>query len=768
MNDGASRILLLFAIVLSGFTLRAQQLLPNSEGSQADTLTLWHSGHSDNKFQIGPADTYSLARDFFLPESLAGKNAEAELFVRAQLASDGTAWMVLTVMAADSLRYWHALPINAEPAGVETIVSGKVLLPRDYLDQAFLRVYLWNPDSVDILVGQAFALFRPHEAPHFLPPAYESEPGPDFRLLFQTPDYALLYSRLTGQIVLADPRGHMLAGPFQWIVEITNNGHAISSFSDRFVFQGFRSREGEWYAAFRTADRFTSARLHVRPLSSGAIEFRMAGRMRKTAPLSRMALVVPVHDDIVMAFDGQGRQYAPMHETSVFIGHGGMLSGAGQRRLALMQARHVASAQVDMANRRLIANLHYADAQPFIRYPRSETLRDSFSDLSHVALRHHRQLRGKVDLFVGRGSPAMPLLMAVPGGAEAAVVFTEHADWTDVRTQRAVHFGSDTIAHPSRAQGGFDKYGIPVTKSVFYHNPEQITNMEASRGMFPGRQASLQEDDFRSLMDTLHYQGHEICLHTPEQHSSKRSWMRKSLKHMQLNYGSATWIDHGYNNHPDANRENLVGDGLIRHRRHYSADLWRKYGIRYLWNPAPEELQRFAAYGFDGNYMIPYPGFSAAFPSAVFTTHPLAEGFLLWNTTGTLEMPDDGMWDYAFSPARLERLLRYHSIWINHIYPAWALSGKGFWTWRADSSLVAMPGFDRALARLDALRKSGRLHLATLGQLAKYHEALRHVEVIPISDNQIRVINHNPFAIKGLSFVVPSEKIVVQGAGVSS
>ena len=61
--------------------------------------------------------------------------------------------------------------------------------------------------------------------------------------------------------------------------------------------------------------------------------------------------------------------------------------------------------------------------------------------------------------------------MKNPAGFEATYIWNEHADFTDIKTNRATYFGSENVIHPDNAIGGFVKYNIPVTKSVFYDNP---------------------------------------------------------------------------------------------------------------------------------------------------------------------------------------------------------------------------------------------------------------------------------------------------------
>lgn len=92
--------------------------------------------------------------------------------------------------------------------------------------------------------------------------------------------------------------------------------------------------------------------------------------------------------------------------------------------------------------------------------------------------------------------------MPVWEGFEAAVIFTEHADWSDIRTHRAVCFGSEDIVSADSAVGGYVYYDVPVTKSVFFNNPDSVCNIEKNSD-FPGLHASLSDDDFLDFMIQL-------------------------------------------------------------------------------------------------------------------------------------------------------------------------------------------------------------------------------------------------------------------------
>lgn len=758
MHDVRRRILIL--ILLLPCSLVAAAIASPASG---DTIFIDLLANDPTMRQVGSAQTYVNAVDIVLPERMAGATLEAALEATIRFEEGSRAMLVFSIMAADTLRYWDALPLNPNDSEGLASTRKQLLLPPDYLHEGTMRVYFWNPDSATFTITSATVQLRLHKFPDLLPVNRLYEASGPVMLLYQTPRFELHFHPETGHLLLADGRGRPLTGPWQWHLEMKDAADTLRRITDGWKLKGRFFSDSQTTAVLSVSNGFERVRIRLTTDEKHGLRVSLKSRAGKKISPIRQALVIPFVEKPVMVFDERALSYDPEGLYSVYLGGGGCLIGKEEKRLALLHSPQMAAVQLDSQQQRLVVNLTYAPSHPLIRYPLDDCRTGFFDDLSAPALRRGNKLTGHFDLWPGRGSPAMPRLMPMPGGAEAAVVWTEHADWTDIRTHRAVHFGCDTILRANEAIGGFDKFGIPVTKSVFFHNPASTSNGDASRGLFKGQQATLADYDFRQLAEQLHQRGHEICLHTPEQYTSRRAWMRKALSYTHQLFGSITWIDHGYNNSSQSNRENLVGDGLNKKSRHYSANIWRKSGIRYLWNPALEELRPYEQYGFDGNFIIPYPGFGPVLPAPVFSKHHHVWDFLLWNTTGTLEMPEDGLWDYTFSPSRLERLMSYHSIWINHVYPAWTLPGKGFWIFDADSNLVVMPGFNRALERLSALGKTGRLLNTTLVVLAAYHEALEKVELVPLDGNVLRVINHNPFTIAKLSFSTSSSDVELTG-----
>ena len=356
----------------------------------------------------------------------------------------------------------------------------------------------------------------------------------------------------------------------------------------------------------------------------------------------------------------------------------------------------------------------------------------------------------------------LPRLMPVWDGYQSAFIFTEHADWTDIRTHRAVLFGNENITKPEDAVGGFCYFNIPVTKSVFYWNPDNVTNEKTSDGLFKGLVASIKTDkEFYKLLKTIKKQGFEICLHSPEVYTTIPDEFPKAMSFMRRQFDTKSWIDHGYNNGPEKNREDLVCDGLLTDSPQYAVELWKENGVRYLWNAYYEE-NRMERYNFDSHFVQPFDGFGDALPNRQITTLPNGDkGFLLWSTPSTLEVNEDREWYYYFDSIRLQRLVDQHNVFITHVYPAWSNPYRAFWQYNENGTAVAMPGFNFALSQLAHFRDEKKILPTTIEQYLSYYEKLNSIEYLIIDNKTIQLTNPNE-AIKGLTLLC-TKPIVVEG-----
>ncbi len=477
--------------------------------------------------------------------------------------------------------------------------------------------------------------------------------------------------------------------------------------------------------------------------------------------LLRLAFVLPLPDGELTVYRRNQHLDTTNYQSSYYLDREGFAIKNDSISISTYHNLGISSLQLNTEDKTASFNIDYWRDHPLVHYPLRNDTSDMFENISFRMIKKGDVLKGKIIIY-NQVMDDLPRLMPVWDGYQSAFIFTEHADWTDLRTHRAVLFGNENITKPEDAVGGFCYFNIPVTKSVFYWNPDNVTNEKTSNGLFKGLVASIKTDkEFYKLLKTIKKQGFEICLHSPEVYTTIPSEFPKTMRFMRKHFGTVSWIDHGYNNGPEKNREDLVCDGLLPDSPQYAADLWKENGVRYLWNAYYEE-NRMERYNFDSHFVQPYDGFGDALPNRQITTLPNGDkDFLLWSTPSTLEVNEDRDWYYFFDSTRLQRLVDQHNVFITHVYPAWSNPYRAFWQYNENGTAVAMPGFNFALSQLARFRDEKKILPTTIEQYLSYYERLNNIEYLIIDNKTIQLTNPNE-AIKGLTLLC-TKPIVVEG-----
>ena len=477
--------------------------------------------------------------------------------------------------------------------------------------------------------------------------------------------------------------------------------------------------------------------------------------------LLRLAFVMPLPEGKLTVYRRNQHIDTIQFQDNYYLDREGFSIKNDSTEICVYHNTQISSMQLDTKNRTICFNVDYWRDHPLIHYPLLPDSTDYFEDISYRNVKKGETLTSVITIHHDVIDD-LPRLMPVWDGYQSAFIFTEHADWTDIRTHRAVLFGNENITKPEDAVGGFCYFNIPVTKSVFYWNPDNVTNEKTSKGLFKGLVASIKTDkEFYKLLKTIRKQGFEICLHSPEIYTTIPDEFPKAMRFMRRQFGTKSWIDHGYNNGPTKNREDLVCDGLLPNSPQYAAELWKKNGIRYLWNAYYEE-NRMESLNFDSHFVQPFDGFGDALPNRQITTLPNGgKDFLLWSTPSTLEVNEDREWYYYFDSIRLQRLVDNHNVFITHVYPAWSDPHRAFWQYNENGTAVAMPGFNFALSQLARFRDEKKILPTTVEAYLSYYEKLQNVEYLILNSQTIQLINHDE-AIKGLTLLC-TKPIVVEG-----
>ena len=659
--------------------------------------------------------------------------------------NNGDCTIVVSIDNESGNLYWQGYPLSsfANDATDWFQVALDLNFPFDHLKNSTIKLYIWNPNKSAIFIDDAHLKIKPIHDSYL----------PNFALESTDEDNP-------NHLTLTTENEKVLSYPIVNLFEYILGNDTITESNASWKID--KSSKTQQYISE------TSISKTYLNLSANGSErlFRVETHFNKDCKLLRQAIVIPFADSTLTVYRKNQKIDSVDFQSEYYLDREGFIVGKGGQSIATYHNTKISSLQYVAASQTAYFNIDYWRDHPLIHYPLNNDTSDYFLNISCKDVNEKTVIKGEFSLFVGQEIEEMPRIMPIWDGFESAFIFTEHADWTDICTHRAVLFGNENITKPENAVGGFAYFGIPVTKSVFFNNPDGITNNQTSDGRFPGLHATIKTDEaFFQLLKSLKDIGFDICLHTPEQYTTTKRNLAKALKFMNKEFGSPTWIDHGYNNGSQSNRENLVCDALLPNSPQHAEKLWKKNNVRYLWNAYYEE-KRMEQLNFDGHFVQPYDGFGDALPNRQITILPNDDYFRLWSTSSTLEVNTNDQWYYFFEAKRLQRLVDNHNVFITHTYPAWTDPDRAFWEYNEDSTAVAMPGFNFALQQIANLRDEKKMLPTTIQDYLSFYESLLNVDYKILNDNTIQLTNKGQ-DIKGLT-LLSENPIQIEGKNIET
>ncbi len=760
-------------IVSGGQNVFSQTFFNNLE--QNDSPDRWIGTNIDSAFSrsgryasvTDSARPYGLGVEMAFPDEVKNKNINLLIngYVLAESISPD-AHYVITIENKGETAFWKGVPLS-KLITTENRWFGfadTVKVPANLTKSGKLKTYLWNAGrKSNIYIDDLSIAFEPVGNPSYLAdvdtmPEQNSRSGR--KKLFENGFYTIWTQDNTG-FSITDTSGREIV---PYVISFFNEKLKgdIRTGTLLFAYAATTQKNGNHILTFKTGDKTKKAVLRlICTNDSPEISVRLQQKFKKETEVFRNALLVKTGVPLKEVYRSNRKSDICEFKTEYWLDKQGFTAGNDTVSVMLYHAPHISSIQFDRLKNLAVVNIDYEKDHPYLRFPLNADTFDLKIDRSTSIYKRGDILTSSFKLTVGIKPVHLPRFMKNPAGYEAAYIWTEHADWGDIRTHRATYFGSEKITDADSAVGGFVKYRIPVTKSVFYDNPDSIRNTTASAGLFTSLESSIKTDtSFRDFLFQIYKKGSEICLHTPEQYTTTPERLQDALEYMKEHFHSPTWIDHGYNNLPENNREDFVCSGVDN----FASDLWKKYGIKYFWNPWYEDFEAFKNWGFFGSIENFYRGFGDFMPEPDFWLHPTrTAGFYHWPTYSVLYIETEGLWDYYFSKHQLNLFVSDWGVEINHCYPAWTLPGKGFWKFASDSTIAAMDGFNRTLGRMARLRDKGVLNVTTVEDFINYRLSVENVSYTVLPDGRIKITNNSGRIIKGLSFAVKARFVLVNG-----
>ena len=274
------------------------------------------------------------------------------------------------------------------------------------------------------------------------------------------------------------------------------------------------------------------------PRGKSRLDVNVTTRFSNKTVVRREALVSGFDIPVTEVYKKNGQVDFTSFDDEYWLLQQGVRFGNGNRSALIYHTPGISSMQLDTKKRLLFVNLDYFLDHPFIHYPYQEDAGGKCEDLSMTTYNPGSERNNQFTIYINNFSK-IPRLKLEPYGYLAGYVFTEHADGGTTRTNRAAYFGSEDIIAAKDATGGFVGHKIPVTKSIFYADPDSASYTSIIN--------DPQYPQFLEFLDQLNNTGlYDLCLHTPENLNSTRSRLQESIRFMYERFGTSTWIDHAF------------------------------------------------------------------------------------------------------------------------------------------------------------------------------------------------------------------------------
>ncbi len=767
--------LLAWLFLLFSLNLFSQEYFNNLESNPVSGnwigLQTIDSGFAHSGSYFSKTDStmpYGLGLEDRFPDQMAGKNLYLKVSgsVKSNTVGNNALYVITLTDSTGNSIYWKGIFLKEVLSDTTNwhYFSESVKIPANQTRYSKIKAYLWNQNrNSETLIDDLRFEFLPIENPTFIPDLSVNEEIKEMEMIFGNQFYSI-FSGEDGRIVINGRENKQLVNDIRYYTERRVGKDTISQYYD-LSYKGSMTHKNKTILEFFARDIW--GKLKIRLIcdgQKGSIQFNVHEKYGRRQEVIRESIVVNYQVPVFEVYRQNRKVDNNIFKEEYWLENQGVLFKDTDNTMAIYHCTDISSLQLAKNNKSLFVNLDYELDHPFFRFPLAPDSTNWRLDESFSQYKNDRR-QYSFDFMVNPVIETLPRFMKNPEGMEAAYIWTEHADFTDISTNRATYFGSEKIIDADSAVGGFVFYNIPVTKSVFYDNPDSVTNSIASNGKFNDLESTiLTDDEYLEYLLQIKELGYDVCLHTPDHFTTTPELLEESLNFMKQNFGSPSWIDHGNNNGPENNREDLICDATLKNSPFYSLDLWKKYGVKYLHNAYYEELNTFGNWQFEPSLEKPYSGYGDFFPKPDYYQHKtLTNDIYHWSTSSAMFIGDGQMWNYMFNEDKLRSMIDNWYIEINHVYPAWVDPKKGMWIYNNDSIIVAHPGLNKALSNLTKFRDEGRLNITTIADHLKYRTAVDNISYSIQNDGRIKITNNNDFTIYGLSMAAKAQAVSVNG-----
>ncbi|MDO9576027.1 MAG: hypothetical protein Q7J55_05825, partial [bacterium] len=248
-----------------------------------------------------------------------------------------------------------------------------------------------------------------------------------------------------------------------------------------------------------------------------------------------------------------------------------------------------------------------------------------------------------------------------PYGYEAALIFSEHTDGSDIATTNAIAYGTSDTLSDFYGRGGILGNSLTYTKSVWLESSFAYNGSDG-----------LDNPAYKALCDKLDANGVEIIPHTITNETDTREDIENGFSYLKQ-YHSRNWIDHS----GARNLEDLAHFGWNRLDEHYIVDIMDKYNYKYAWAyidldetqylPPRENVSWYT--GEDGNLLVPLKTENSQ--PILFYNNNIDDNtedekrIYFWTTVSCYTYGD---LEKYYTPEKVDKLIDERGVHISHHY----------------------------------------------------------------------------------------------------
>ena len=455
--------------------------------------------------------SYAFGYDLMIDDSVRKRNALFSIDMKIKAEQQPDAKFAFSIDRDNKNIFWHTFSLSDGFVNNQWYeVSFELNVPNDVLKNSKLNCYILNSNKNHFYIDDFNLDIKLYELPTYVDEINQYKQAKRLKEITDTKTINILYSEEENRIQLADDNKNQVTKPLLLFHSlIVDNDTIERQFADWELLTNVK-KGNENILRFKSEnDLLTNELTIILKDDNPNVNFSLQTKYLKDVNIVNSSLIIPFIDDDFIVYRKNLFIDTADFQNVYYLDKEGFSLELDEKQINLYHPDDVSSIQLDTRNSIAYINMDYYQDHFLIRFPLSDTS-DYFIDNSTVLMK-----AGTIDsssfVISLTDKTVLPRIMPIYDGYESAIIWTEHADWSDIKTHRATYFGSEDVEDIKDAIGGFAYFDIPVTKSVFYHNPDSVTNYEKNED-YPGFHSTIKTDNsFFDFLKQLDDNCFDIC-----------------------------------------------------------------------------------------------------------------------------------------------------------------------------------------------------------------------------------------------------------------